>query len=100
MASQPSSPSRLASRCGPSASGRHSSFQARIPSRSLRMRKNSFGACSLSMAGAGYRPGSERGSPNHGSTLASKRVMPQIWPPARVSTQKAVAWRMPSGPRR
>jgi hypothetical protein len=29
---------------------RHSSCQARIPSRSLRMRKNSFGACSLSMA--------------------------------------------------
>jgi len=28
----------------------------------------------------------ERGSPNHGSTLASKRVMAQIWPPARVST--------------
>ena len=25
-------------------------LQARIPSRSLRMRKNSFGACSLSMA--------------------------------------------------
>jgi len=35
---------------------------------------------------AGYRLGSERGSPNHGSTLASKRVKPQIWPPARVST--------------
>jgi hypothetical protein len=49
---------------------------------------------------AGYRLGSERGSPNHGSTLASKRVMPQIWPPAMVSTQKAVAWRMPAGPRR
>ena len=36
--------------CGPSASGRHSSSQACIPSRGLRMRKNSFGACSLSMA--------------------------------------------------
>jgi hypothetical protein len=34
----------------------------------------------------GYRPGSDRGSPNHGSTLASKRVMAQIWSPARVST--------------
>jgi hypothetical protein len=34
----------------------------------------------------GYRLGSDRGSPNHGSTLASKRVMAQIWPPARVST--------------
>ena len=35
---------------------------------------------------AGYWLGSDRGSPNHGSTLASKRVMPQICPPARVST--------------
>jgi len=35
---------------------------------------------------AGYRLGSDRGSPNHGSTLASKRVMPQTCPPARVST--------------
>jgi hypothetical protein len=35
---------------------------------------------------AGYRLGSDRGSPNHGSTLASKRVMAQIWSPVRVST--------------
>jgi hypothetical protein len=28
---------------------------------------------------AGYRLGSDRGSPNQSSTLASKRVMPQIW---------------------
>jgi len=35
---------------------------------------------------AGYRLGSDRGSPNHGSTLASKRVMPQIRSQARVST--------------
>jgi hypothetical protein len=49
-------------------------------------RKNSFGPCSLFMPGAGYRPGSDRGSPNHGSTLASKRVMAQIRSPARVST--------------
>ena len=85
-ASQPSSPSRLAGRCGPSASSRHNSFQARIPSRSLRCgRTRSARAASMARE-AGYRPGSERGSPNHGSTLASKRVMPQIWPPARVST--------------
>ena len=31
---------------------------------------------------ARYRLGSDRGSPNHGSTLASKRVMAQIWLPA------------------
>jgi hypothetical protein len=36
--------------------------------------------------GAGYRLGSDRGSPNHGSTLLSKRVMAQIRSPARVST--------------
>ena len=35
---------------------------------------------------AGYRLGSDRGSPNHGSTLASKRVMAQIWWPVRVRT--------------
>jgi hypothetical protein len=35
---------------------------------------------------AGYRLGSDRGSPNQGSTLASKRVMAKIWPPATVST--------------
>src|SRR6059058_21444 len=34
----------------------------------------------------GHRAGSDRGSPNHGSTLASKRVVPQIRSPARVST--------------
>src|SRR3954470_13803624 len=30
-----------------------------------------------SCPGAGYRLGSDRGSPNHGSTLAPKRVMAQ-----------------------
>ena len=48
--------------------------------------------------GAGYRLGSVRGSPNQGSMLVSKRVMPLIWWPVRVRTQKAVAWRVPSGP--
>jgi hypothetical protein len=33
-----------------------------------------------------HRLGSDRGSPNHGSTLLSKRVMAQIRSPARVST--------------
>jgi hypothetical protein len=35
---------------------------------------------------AGYGLGSDRGSPSQGSTLASKRVRPQTWAPARVST--------------
>ena len=35
---------------------------------------------------AGYRLGSDRGSPNHGSTLLSKRVMAQIRSPVRVRT--------------
>jgi hypothetical protein len=43
---------------------------------------------------------SDRGSPNHGSTLASKRVMAQIRSPVRVSTNRPVPWRMPPGPRR
>jgi hypothetical protein len=45
-----------------------------------------FAAAHFHCSKAGYRLGSERGSPNHGSTLASKRVMAQIWSPARVST--------------
>ena len=34
----------------------------------------------------GYRLGSDRGSPNHGSTLLSKRVMAQTRSPVRVRT--------------
>ena len=45
-----------------------------------------FRGCYFHCSKAGYRLGSDRGSPNHGSTLASKRVMAQIWSPARVST--------------
>jgi hypothetical protein len=36
------------------------------------------GYIAVSESQAGYRLGSERGSPNDGSTLASKRVMAQI----------------------
>src|SRR6516165_10448099 len=43
---------------------------------------------------AGHRAGSDRGSPDHASTLASKRVMAQIRPPARVSTEKPAARRI------
>ncbi len=43
-------------------------------------------AASESRPEAGYRFGSDRGSPNQGSTLASKRVMAQIRSPARVRT--------------
>ena len=38
------------------------------------------------ISGRGYRLGSDRGSPNHGSTLFSKRVMAQIRSPVRVRT--------------
>jgi hypothetical protein len=79
---------------------RLSSSPARVRSRSLRVRRNLSGVGGLFMAGAGYRFGRERGSPNHGSTLASKRVMARMRRPARVSTQKPVAWPMPAGPRR
>src|SRR5580700_8121054 len=51
-------------------------------------------------AWAGYRLGSDRGSPNHGSTLLSKRVIAQIRSPESVSTKKPVPWRMPRGARR
>src|SRR5215472_16846728 len=39
--------------------------------------------------------GSDRGSPNHGSTLFSKRVRAQIRSPLRVRTKRPVPWRMP-----
>jgi hypothetical protein len=49
---------------------------------------------------AGYRLGSDRGSPKDGSTLFSKRVMALIQSPLRVSTYRPVPWRLPSGVRR
>jgi hypothetical protein len=53
-----------------------------------------------SHAEAAYRLGSDRGSPNHGSTLLSKRVMAQIRSPVRVRTRRPVPWRMPVAARR
>ena len=49
---------------------------------------------------AAYRLGSDRGSPNHGSTLLSKRVMPHMRSPVRARTRRPVPWRMPVGARR
>ncbi len=49
---------------------------------------------------AGYRLGSDRGSPNHGNTLVSKRVTEQIRSPASVRTRRPVPWRIPDGARR
>jgi hypothetical protein len=37
----------------------------------------------------GYRLGSECGSPNHGNTLLSKRVMAQMFPVATAPTSLA-----------
>ena len=47
-----------------------------------------------------YRLGSDRGSPNHGSTLLSNRVTEQIRSPVRVRTSRPVPWRMPVEARR
>src|SRR4030095_12069536 len=44
--------------------------------------------------------GSDRGSPNHGSTVFSKRVMAQIRSPVTVRTYRPTPWRMPVGVRR
>src|SRR6266545_3296887 len=49
---------------------------------------------------AAYRLGSDRGSPNHGSTLLSKRVKAQIRSPVRVRTNRPDPWRMPLEARR
>jgi len=48
--------------------------------------------------GDGARLGRDRGRLNQGSTLFSKRVMAQIRWPAKVSTTKPVACRIPPGP--
>ncbi len=45
-----------------------------------------FAAAHIHRSEAGYRLGSDRGSPNHGSTLLSKRVMAEIRSPVRVRT--------------
>ena len=45
-----------------------------------------FAAAHYHCSKAGYRVGSDRGSPNQGSTLLSKRVMAQIRSPVRVRT--------------
>ena len=42
-----------------------------------------------------YQPGSDRGRPNHGSTLFSKRIMAQIRSPVRVRTRRPAPWRAP-----
>jgi hypothetical protein len=49
---------------------------------------------------AGYRLGSDRGSPNDGSTLFSKRVMAEIRSPVSVSTKRPIPWLIPVGVRR
>jgi hypothetical protein len=49
------------------------------------------------LPGRGYRLASDRGSPNHGSTLFSKQVRAQIRSPARVSTKRPVPGRVPVG---
>src|SRR5215467_4933630 len=48
----------------------------------------------------GYLVGSDRGSPNQGSTLFSKRVIAQIRSPVRVRTKRPAPWRVPVGARR
>jgi drug/metabolite transporter (DMT)-like permease len=52
---------------------------------SRRVASSVFSRCPT-MPSLGYRLGSDRGSPNHGRTLLSKRVMAQIRSPATVRT--------------
>ena len=59
-----------------------------------------IGPRAFTAVGSCYGLGSDRGSPNHGSTLLSKRVMAQIRSPARVRTYSPVPWLMPVGVRR
>ena len=63
-------------------------------------RTTPFAAAHIYRSEAGYRLGSDRGSPNHRSTPLSKRVMAQIRSPVRVRTMRPIPWRMPVGARR
>src|SRR6185437_798025 len=45
----------------------------------------------------GYRPGSESGSPNQGSTLLSKRLVALSWSPVMVIVMRPVADQAPAG---
>jgi hypothetical protein len=62
-------------------------------------RTYSYGTLTPSQVKLGHRLGSERGSPNHGSTEFSKRVRAQIRLPARARTKRPTPWLIPSGPR-
>ena len=58
------------------------------------------GAAHIHRLETGYRLGSDRGSPNHGSTLLSKRVMALIRSPVTARTYRPTPWLMPLGARR
>jgi hypothetical protein len=49
---------------------------------------NKFMAAEVGGHSSAHHPGSDRGSPNHGSTAFSKRVMAQIRSPVRVRTKR------------
>ena len=55
------------------------------------------GAVGVGVPRAGYRLGSDSGSPNHGNTLLSKRLVAQIRSPASVMVIRPVAGRVPDG---
>jgi hypothetical protein len=58
-------------------------------------RRCGFAAAHIHRWEAGYRLGSDRGSPNHPSTPSSKRVMAQTRSPLRVRTNRPTPWRTP-----
>jgi hypothetical protein len=68
------------------AAGRHTETARRM----LELHSTSpgvgFAAVHIHRSEAGYRLGSDRGSPNHGSTFFSKRVMAEIRSPVSVRT--------------
>src|SRR5262249_59367584 len=57
--------------------------------------RNSIDLARRQTADGNPHSGSDRGSPNHGSTLLSNRVMARIRLPASVRTNRPVPWRGP-----
>ena len=76
-----------------------SELQARVRAAMLERWSTTRCTC-CAPSGCDYGLGSDRGSPNHGSTLFSKRVMAQIRSPASVRTMRPTPWRTSVGPRR
>jgi hypothetical protein len=91
---------RLSTGCRFESDGAHRRAVAQAAGQAHRPSATCWSAIMITPVFDAYRLGSDRGSPNHGSTLLSKRVNAQIRSPVRVRTNRPVPWRMPVEARR